>query len=112
MRKATVGAAALALLVLAGTAAADGYIGVQVKKGAVEDGGVILVLTVEDSPARKAGLMPDDLITKVDGKDVKGLQEFVKTIRACKPGDTITLTIYRDGKEMDVKVKVGEAPAP
>jgi serine protease Do len=111
MRTVLVGVAALALLgLMAGTAAADGFIGVQIKKSADEDGGVIIVETFPDSPAMKAGLKPDDLIVKADGKEVKGLQAFVELIKATKPGDTLTLTIFRDGKEMEIKVKVGEKP--
>ena len=76
-----------ALLAGAATAAAaDGYIGVQIKAG--------------------------DLITKVDGKDFGDLQGFVAAIRACKPGAKIKLTLFRDGKEMELEVTVGEKPEP
>jgi serine protease Do len=111
MRTLLAGVAALCLLgLMAGAAAADGYIGVQVKKAAAEDGGVIVVETQPDSPAMKAGLKADDLIVKVDGKEFKGLQDFIAVIRARKPGEVITLTLFRDGKEMDLKVTVGERP--
>ncbi len=111
MRTATAGVAALALLcTLAGRAAADGFIGVQIDAAELGDG-VVIQDTVPGSPAAKAGLKAEDLVVKVDGKAFKGVQGFVEVIKGHKKGDVITLTVFRDGKEMDVKVTVGE-PMP
>jgi S1-C subfamily serine protease len=111
MRTATVGVAALALLgLMAGRASADGFIGVQIAAAEVGDG-VVIQDVVPDSPAMKAGLKAEDLVVKVDGKEFKGLQGFVEVIKSHKKGDKITLTIFRDGNEKEVKVTVGE-PMP
>jgi S1-C subfamily serine protease len=103
------------LLVTPVTAAAteDGYIGVQIK--ANEDvEGLLIVETVKDAPADKAGLKMGDLITKVDGSPIKSadLQTFVLAVRGTKPGDDIKLTIVRGGKEQEIKVTVGKRPEP
>lgn len=75
----------------------------------------VLVLGVRPkSPAAAAGLkgtqrtrdgyLPGDVITAVDGKKVTNQKEFAAAIRNLKPGDTVTLTILRDGKSTDLKI--------
>ena len=56
------------------------------------------------SPAEKAGLQTGDLITKVDGDLVTDATQLIVTIRSNAPGDTVTLTIDRDGQTSDVPV--------
>ncbi|MCD6115919.1 Do family serine endopeptidase [bacterium] len=70
--------------------------------------GVYVDQVVDGSPAQKAGLKPLDIITKLDGKEVSQGNEIQSTIALKNPGDTITLTILRDGKIMNVKVKLGK----
>ena len=71
------------------------------------EGGVIKVVSpYDDTPAKKAGLMANDLIIKIDGKDVQGttLNEAVDKMRG-PLGTAINLTIMRDKKEpFDVKL--------
>ncbi|MCR4669556.1 MAG: trypsin-like peptidase domain-containing protein [Saccharofermentans sp.] len=63
------------------------------------------VYTVEqDSPADKAGLRKDDVITQVNGKDISGQQELRAALAKCKVGDEVELTVYRDGEELKLKV--------
>lgn len=67
---------------------------------------------VSGSAAEKAGVQKDDIITKVDGKSVSNTNGgLASTISKKKIGDKITLTIYRDGKTMDLTVTLTEAPA-
>ncbi|UTI64554.1 trypsin-like peptidase domain-containing protein [Paraconexibacter antarcticus] len=51
-----------------------------------------------------------DIIVGVDGTPVKKDDDLAAALVPYKAGDTITLKIYRDGKPMDVKVKLGERP--
>ena len=71
------------------------------------EGGVIKVVSpYDDTPAKKAGLMTNDLIVKIDGKDVQGtsLNEAVDKMRG-PIGTPITLSVMRDKKEpFDVKL--------
>ncbi len=51
-----------------------------------------------------------DFITAVDGKPVMESDELARAIARKRPGDTITVKIFRAGKSMDVAVKLGEVP--
>ncbi|SCT05728.1 S41 family peptidase [Staphylococcus caeli] len=61
---------------------------------------------MKQSPAEKAGLKPKDVVTKVDGKSIKGqpLEVIVKKVRG-KQGTNVTLTIERGGQSHDIKIK-------
>jgi putative serine protease PepD len=62
---------------------------------------------VPGGPAERAGLKPGDVIVAIDGKPVADGSELIVSIRTHSPGDTITLTLQRDGNERTVKVKLG-----
>jgi len=51
-----------------------------------------------------------DFITAIDGQAVKDRDAMVRALAHKHPDDILDLTIYRDGKTIDVKVKLGEAP--
>ncbi|HXF83771.1 MAG TPA: trypsin-like peptidase domain-containing protein, partial [Anaerolineales bacterium] len=71
--------------------------------------GVYVMEVVEGSPASKAGLEPGDIITKIGDIALDERHSYVNTLFTFKPGDEITLTIVRDGKEMQVQITLGEA---
>lgn len=56
------------------------------------------------SAADKAGLKEGDVITKIDGKSVKGSLSLVGFVRQYAVGDTVELTVVRDGKEQKIPV--------
>ncbi|WP_431951026.1 S1C family serine protease [Actinacidiphila sp. bgisy167] len=62
-----------------------------------------------NGPGAKAGIEPGDVITAVDGKRVHSGEELIVRIRAHRPGDTLRLTVKRDGKERAVKLTLGSA---
>ena len=59
---------------------------------------------VPNSPADKAGIKAGDVITAIDGRTITRADDLVVAIRAKAPGDTVTLTVKRDGKDQDIKV--------
>ena len=61
---------------------------------------------VPDSPAERAGLVPGDFVTAVDGRPVESWQEWVAEIEA-HPNTRITLELYRDGRQRQVSVTPG-----
>jgi S1-C subfamily serine protease len=52
-----------------------------------------------------------DIITKVDGKQISGMDDVISAVNEHKPGDELTLTVWRDGKQQDVTVTLGDRPA-
>jgi carboxyl-terminal processing protease len=72
-----------------------------------EDGLVKVVSPIEDSPAFRAGLKPNDLITKIDDTAVKGLtlNEAVKRMRG-EPATKVVLTIYRKDENRTFAVTI------
>lgn len=64
---------------------------------------------VADGPGARAGIKPGDVITKVDGVRVHGGDELIIKIRAHRPGDPLTLTVLRDGRERTLEVVLGSA---
>ncbi|MGW0362330.1 S1C family serine protease [Streptomyces sp. NPDC002990] len=60
-------------------------------------------------PGARAGIKPGDVITKVDGRRVRGGDELIIKIRAHRPGDRLTLTVLREGRERTVEVVLGSA---
>jgi len=67
---------------------------------------------VAGSPAAKAGLVPGDTITKVNGRTITNGDGFITVISTYKPGDTVTLTVTEpNGKTETVKVTLGNRPA-
>ncbi len=82
-------------------------------------GGILLDRVQTGSPAQRAGLrgatremivgnyqvpVGGDLITAIDGKPVKDKQAIERAISSKHAGDLLTLTLFRDGHSMDVKV--------
>jgi len=66
---------------------------------------------VKDSPADKAGIKRGDIIVKFDGKKVVGGDdELAKLIADKKPGDSVSLTVWRDGKTVEAETNLTSAP--
>ena len=59
---------------------------------------------VKGSPADKAGLKEKDIVTKVNDTAVGAAGSLTNLLGEYKPGDTVQLTVIRDGKEIAVKV--------
>lgn len=85
-----------------------GWLGVSITD--TEDGRVEIVEVEEESPAELANLKEGDIILKVEGKRIVNGKMLVSEIRKRKPGKNITLEIERNGKILEVKVKLGEYP--
>ena len=72
--------------------------------------GIIISMVQEGSPADKAGLMEGDIITAINGEEVRDYFAFRTEVAAYKPGDQIKLDILRDGDAQVKKVELGKRP--
>ncbi|MBM3876498.1 MAG: PDZ domain-containing protein [Verrucomicrobia bacterium] len=72
--------------------------------------GLVVGSIERDGPAAKSDLRPADIITTVDGKPVRQVQDLRNEVRSKKPGQAITLDVVRNGKKMQVKVTPEEMP--
>jgi serine protease Do len=70
--------------------------------------GLYVLEVSEFSGAEKAGIKISDIITKADGQDVKTVDELNKIRDAHKAGDSISMTIIREEKVLNINVVLGE----
>jgi S1-C subfamily serine protease len=90
------------------------------------DQGVLVERALSNGPADDAGIkgpsgqatvagetfpVGGDIITKVDGKEITGMDDVISAVNDKKPGDQITLTVWSDGNQKDVTVKLGDRPS-
>ena len=71
----------------------------------------VYIKSVEDfSPAEKAGLKAGDVIIKADGKSITTMDELNEIKNSHQIGDTMTLTVNRNGSDKDISVTLEETP--
>ena len=88
--------------------------------------GALIASVVDGAPGEKAGIKGGgkeqrfqatlvkpggDLVVAINGKKVSSADDFSAQIARLRPGQTATLTLYRDGAKKTVKVKLGERPS-
>lgn len=72
--------------------------------------GAYIVNVVSGSPAEKAGLQPDDIVTKFDGVDLKGdTNGLADLITKRKPGDSVTMDVWRNGQTQTLSATLSES---
>lgn len=71
--------------------------------------GVLLSSIVPDSPAAKAGLKENDVVTEINGQRVEGAAQFRRMIREIPAGRAAQITVWRDGRAQTISVTLGKA---
>jgi putative serine protease PepD len=84
------------------------YLGVAAEAA---DVGVVVTQVRAGAPAADAGITVGDVITSAAGTDVSTTAGLQKAIDARKPGDTVEVTLLRNGKSQTVSVRLQERPA-
>jgi len=91
----------------------DVTIGLAQEKDITADHGWYVQSVSPGGPAEEAGIREGDVVVRIDGTPVFGLEEILSTIElSASPGDEVTLTISRNGMTMDTEVTLGVRPAP
>jgi len=70
--------------------------------------GALVAQVQPDSPALAAGIKSGDVIKSVDDKSVDSIRDLTRMISGIKPGTSVKLGVWRDGKDMAVTAKVGD----
>lgn len=73
--------------------------------------GVMIAKVIKDSPAKKAGLKQGDIVLSVNNTAIKNSSELQTTVGGYPPKSTLTLSILRDKKKQNIKVKLTERPS-
>jgi|KBSSwiStaDraftv2_1062776.scaffolds.fasta_scaffold103779_3 serine protease Do len=96
-----------------------GWIGVQIQPvtqdiadslGLKKAEGALVAEPQANSPAQKAGIEAGDIITAVDGKEIKDARDLAKRIGALAPKTSVKLTVMHKGSEKTVNLTLGELP--
>lgn len=86
-----------------GLAVEFGFLGVQSQPSSGSQSGAQIVSVSEGSPAAAAGIQEGDLITRVDDDAIQSNTDLAAAIRARQPGETVTITLQRNGQETTVQ---------
>ncbi len=106
-------------LLIRGEDVSYGWLGVSIQDlnrdlrnyfGIREREGVIVVKVYDGSPGQEAGLKEGDLILAYRGRPVKTTRDLVRMVTETEVGERASLTILRDGREQNIKVKIGRRP--
>jgi serine protease Do len=96
-----------------------GWIGVQIQTvtkdiadslGLKKAEGALVAEPQANSPASKAGIEAGDVITAVDGKEVKDARDLAKKIGALSPKSSVKLSVLHKGSEKTIMLTLGEMP--
>jgi serine protease Do len=113
-------AEATAKQLISGGKVVRGYIGVTIQDFSAESAealglkdvkGAIVAELVPGGPAAKSGLLPDDILTAVNGLPVANRSELTREVAKARPGEVIKMTVIRDGKPRTINVTSGTRPA-
>jgi membrane-associated protease RseP (regulator of RpoE activity) len=75
----------------------------------LQPAGILVSGVLEDGPAFGV-LQEGDIIIAMDGHQIKDMEEFINFMNTTKPGQVVTLTVLRNGEELNLQLKLGAHP--
>jgi len=109
----------IAAVLKRGEKVARGYLGVSIQPvdedvasayELPEPGGVLIREVGEDSPAARSKLRSDDIVTAINGRRIRTLDELQEAIASTPPGSKVEMTVWRRGAQRNLLVTVGPQP--
>ena len=76
--------------------------------GKYANSGILVTYIDPEGAAYEAGLRKYDVVYKMNNVEIKGADDANAIIRSLKVGDTLTLTVYRQGEDFDISFRVSE----
>lgn len=68
----------------------------------------VYIYSVDSDNAKRAGFRQGDVVYAIDGQEITSFEELSSIVTAHDVGDELTYTIVRDGRQMDIKLTLGE----
>ena len=84
-----------------------GWLGVSVEE---RDGRVVIAGIDRTGPAARGGVRAGDTVVAINGDRVESSRGLIRSVAAVAPGNTVKLTVRRQGRELDIPVTVGRRP--
>lgn len=75
------------------------------------DQGIEVIQLIDGSPARRAGIRPEDIILAVDGVDLASMEDLQRVMDATVAGAEVQVTLYRNGALVDIPLTPAELTA-
>ncbi len=72
--------------------------------------GILVAAVMRNRPGMKAGLVPGDVIIRLDGEPVSDVREFQSEVARRRPGSSVSLTFVRQGRQMAVQAVLDRWP--
>jgi serine protease Do len=93
------------------------YVGVTVSTSYTEEmlesvgypAGAVVESVTEGSPADKIGIKSADIIVSFDGVEIKNYEDYNNERLKHSPGETVSITVYRNGKNLEGSITLGES---
>ncbi len=95
---------------VSGEAIESGFLGVSGQDTLEGRGGALIESVEPGSAAEAAGIEAGDLVVAIDGSAIEGIEDLAGQVRTRHAGDTVEVTVVRDGEEQTVTVTLGERP--
>jgi serine protease Do len=95
-----------------------GWLGVQIQDldeelvaslGLSNDDGALVAEVVADGPAENAGIRAGDVVTRFDGHTIDSVRTLSRAVADADPSESVKVTVWRDGRNHELNVKLGEA---
>jgi serine protease DegQ len=74
--------------------------------------GVLITGVLQDGPASKGGMRPGDVVVRIGEQRVNNTAQLLNVVAALKPKSDAVIGVQRGDKALDLKVRVGQRPAP
>jgi putative serine protease PepD len=94
---------------VSGQKVAHAYLGVSLEDAA--SGGARIATVTSGSPAAHAGLKAGDVVTALDGHSIANAEELTAAVVSKQPGDTVKITVKRDGSTKTLTATLGTRPS-
>ncbi|MCX8007843.1 MAG: trypsin-like peptidase domain-containing protein, partial [Coriobacteriia bacterium] len=80
------------------------------EKGLPVEEGAYVVNVTKGTQAEKAGIKPGDVIVKLDDTPIRSMDDLLLAVRRREVGESVTLSLWRGGKQIEISMKVGVKP--